>query len=367
MSFHRSGAYAVNMGLDPDNVLRIGGWSAAANRWQLDMSGNETLAGALKFLSSGSGIRGNTSNYLALYGPTAYGDVGGMFFCADIATDCSTLSSADTRRLMFLGSTGAMIIRAGLTQNGSPDVAENIKVDDQTIIAGDIVRSVSPNTTSADMYAHAKAAKSETSYEGTVIGVISSEPGILLNSGGAVGPEKALLKDQRPLTLVGRVPTKVSTENGPIYAGDPITSSSIPGVGMKATKAGQIVGKALDSYTNSNPQAVGKVMTLVNISWYDPDATRTTTLDLKIAGDNNNYTLTGKDNVLITKIGAFAELVVAHIQAGYIETKKLVVDGVDILKKVEELSTKSDEQQKTIEAQQKQIEEMKKTVEELKK
>lgn len=45
MSFHRAWAYAVNMGLDPDNVLRIGGWSAAANRWQLDMSGNNTIAG----------------------------------------------------------------------------------------------------------------------------------------------------------------------------------------------------------------------------------------------------------------------------------------------------------------------------------
>jgi hypothetical protein len=33
------------MGLDADNVLRIGGWSAAANRWQLDMSGNQTIAG----------------------------------------------------------------------------------------------------------------------------------------------------------------------------------------------------------------------------------------------------------------------------------------------------------------------------------
>jgi hypothetical protein len=33
------------MGLDADSVLRIGGWSAAANRWQLDMSGNMTVAG----------------------------------------------------------------------------------------------------------------------------------------------------------------------------------------------------------------------------------------------------------------------------------------------------------------------------------
>jgi hypothetical protein len=45
MSFHRGGSYAVNMGLDSDNVLRIGGWSAAADRWQLDMSGNMTVAG----------------------------------------------------------------------------------------------------------------------------------------------------------------------------------------------------------------------------------------------------------------------------------------------------------------------------------
>lgn len=45
MSFHRSGQYAVNFGLDQDNVMRIGGWSAAANRWQLDMSGNMTVAG----------------------------------------------------------------------------------------------------------------------------------------------------------------------------------------------------------------------------------------------------------------------------------------------------------------------------------
>lgn len=45
MSFHRGGYYAVNMGLDSDNVIRIGGWSASANRLQMDMSGNLTMAG----------------------------------------------------------------------------------------------------------------------------------------------------------------------------------------------------------------------------------------------------------------------------------------------------------------------------------
>lgn len=45
MSFHKSGNYAINMGLDDDNVFRIGGWSASANRFQMDMSGNLTMAG----------------------------------------------------------------------------------------------------------------------------------------------------------------------------------------------------------------------------------------------------------------------------------------------------------------------------------
>jgi hypothetical protein len=45
ISFHKGSQYAVNLGLDADNVMRIGGWSASSNRWQLDMSGNMTVAG----------------------------------------------------------------------------------------------------------------------------------------------------------------------------------------------------------------------------------------------------------------------------------------------------------------------------------
>jgi len=47
MSFHRSGSYAINMGLDTDNVFRLGGWSNGANtyRFQSDTSGNFTAQG----------------------------------------------------------------------------------------------------------------------------------------------------------------------------------------------------------------------------------------------------------------------------------------------------------------------------------
>ena len=46
MSFHRSGNFAINMGLDPDNVFRWGGWSVGAqNLLELDMMGTLSARG----------------------------------------------------------------------------------------------------------------------------------------------------------------------------------------------------------------------------------------------------------------------------------------------------------------------------------
>jgi hypothetical protein len=51
-----------------------------------------------------------------------------------------------------------------------------------------------------------------------------------------------------PVGLSGRVPIKLSTENGPIKKGDRIMLSSIAGVGMKATTNARIVGIALEDF-----------------------------------------------------------------------------------------------------------------------
>jgi hypothetical protein len=45
MSFHRTGAYAINMGLGTDNVFRIGGWSASADAFRMDGGGTLTMLG----------------------------------------------------------------------------------------------------------------------------------------------------------------------------------------------------------------------------------------------------------------------------------------------------------------------------------
>ena len=47
ISFHRTGAYAINMGVGTDNVFVIGGWSASANAFRMDGSGNLTMLGSV--------------------------------------------------------------------------------------------------------------------------------------------------------------------------------------------------------------------------------------------------------------------------------------------------------------------------------
>jgi len=63
----------------------------------------------------------------------------------------------------------------------------------------------------------------------------------------ALGADGVKLNDHYlPLAIYGYFPAKVTLENGPIKRGDPITSSSKPGFGMKSTGACTIIGYALE-------------------------------------------------------------------------------------------------------------------------
>jgi hypothetical protein len=95
MSFHRGGYYAVNMGLDPDNVLRIGGWSAAANIWQLDMGGSETIAG--NFVAGG---------YIRNAGATTHSLLGGAGNTVVMADNTGTLYNTPISTFMSTNLVG---------------------------------------------------------------------------------------------------------------------------------------------------------------------------------------------------------------------------------------------------------------------
>jgi hypothetical protein len=94
-----------------------------------------------------------------------------------------------------------------------------------------------------------------------LLGIVSTKPGFI--TGGYVS-------GTYPIALAGRVPTKVSAQNGAIAIGDLLTLSSIPGVAMKATAPGETVGVALESFTGSG---VGSIEVFVKSGWREGDVT----------------------------------------------------------------------------------------------
>ncbi len=78
-----------------------------------------------------------------------------------------------------------------------------------------------------------------------IIGVVSTKPGVTLGF-----DDVSLNEDEGgfPIALSGRVPIKLSTENGPVKRGDALMLSSIPGVAMKAKGTGVVIGTALEDF-----------------------------------------------------------------------------------------------------------------------
>ena len=135
------------------------------------------------------------------------------------------------------------------------DVAEFYSTDDSTMEPGDVVSIDHDNRPIG-------VKKSTKAYDNEVIGIVSKQPGI------ALGDERNLDgKKQVPIALSGRVPLKVNTENGPIEVGDYLTTSSTPGVAMKATKAGVVIGQALTHHNAMDPTNIGTILVFVKTTF----------------------------------------------------------------------------------------------------
>lgn len=128
-------------------------------------------------------------------------------------------------------ATGSQALEVGFT--GGADLAERY-TSDEALSAGDVV-ALTPNNVGA-------VQKTSASYQQEMLGVVATEPGLV------IGPDAG---DAYPIALVGRVPVKVTTENGPIKAGDRLTSASVPGYAMKATHAGRVLGTALEDLSEA--------------------------------------------------------------------------------------------------------------------
>jgi hypothetical protein len=156
------------------------------------------------------------------------------------------------------------------------DYAENYPADPNNIPqAGDVV-SVESSGGSAQV------APSNQFMDNAVIGVISTNPGQVLDDGSVPDPKVTV-------ALAGRTPVKVSSKNGPIQIGDYLASSDIPGVAVKATMAGPVIGTAMENYTDPDPQSIGKIVVFIKNTYFN---------GVSIAS-SSGLSLDGKDSSVI--------------------------------------------------------------------
>ncbi|MDP3762712.1 MAG: DUF5011 domain-containing protein [bacterium] len=161
---------------------------------------------------------------------------------------------------------------------GGADYAELYPVE-AGIDYGEIV---SLGTNLVDTYATAKDGKVSTttiegriaelersskSYQSNVLGITSFNYSDFTSAGRNL-PEGV---NSLPVALSGRVPVKVSLEGGAIKIGDRITSSSVAGVGMKATTSGMTVGIALEPFSDA-ATTTGKILVFVNLGYSKLDS-----------------------------------------------------------------------------------------------
>lgn len=99
-------------------------------------------------------------------------------------------------------------------------------------------------------------------YDPATLGVVSTSP---YQVGGADDGHSVVI------ALTGRVPVNVNLANGPIKAGDPLTTSSIPGQAMRATQPGRIIGIALSGYDGS--QDGNQVIVQLGVGYNAPSPT----------------------------------------------------------------------------------------------
>jgi hypothetical protein len=173
--------------------------------------------------------------------------IGGHFYPSDRGVPQTS------KEIYYDGSSGAggdfMRTDAAGWSTGSYGFAEMFP-SDETLQSGEVVVFAD-----SDQKVHRSMEASSI----RIAGIVSTRPGFLAGE-NTIG--------SHPIALVGRVPTRVTDENGEVKIGDPLTTSSKPGYAMKATSAGMIVGYALEPLVSGS----SSILVFVNVGHWGGEA-----------------------------------------------------------------------------------------------
>lgn len=188
-------------------------------------------------------------------------------------------------------------------------VARMVEAKDKNIKDGTILSNSKDGTIPAN-----------TPYDPQVIGIVSRDAGIIftnINTANAV-----------PVISTGTVYILVSGKEGAIKKGDLLTTSTLPGIAVKAVKDGYVLGTALENYNNSDPKKIEKIAMDLDLHYFNSKPTIQGSLSdiLKVA------LLSTKDSPApIFKDIVAALVVMGSFVLGYLTFGRSAAKGVEAL------------------------------------
>jgi hypothetical protein len=138
----------------------------------------------------------------------------------------------------------------------------------------------------------------------------------------------ASIEGTHPVISTGIAYVRVTTANGPIYAGDTITSSDTVGVGMKATKSGFILGTAQADFDSDGE---GKIPVMLSIKFaFATDSPMTEKIRVQLTDMLKLSGLTIIDDPIMSLRYVLATtVVVSSLVVTFLTVGKVARSGVD--------------------------------------
>jgi hypothetical protein len=163
---------------------------------------------------------------------------------------------------------------------------------------------------------------SSEQYDKAIMGVVTPDATIEYKSSDVT------VEGTHPVISTGIATVRVTTANGPIFAGDTITSSDTPGVGVKATKSGFILGTAQADFTG---EGEGKIPVILSIKFaFATDSPMTEKIRVQLTDMLKLSGLTILDDPIMSLRYVLATtVVVSSLVVTFLTVGKVARSGVD--------------------------------------
>jgi F0F1-type ATP synthase membrane subunit c/vacuolar-type H+-ATPase subunit K len=141
-----------------------------------------------------------------------------------------------------------------------------VRADDSSIDATLTYQTIDPKAVDGDILnsSNGNLILTNSTYSNHLFGVVQEQSVIVYRDVAHTGT---------PVATGGIVVVNVSGINGPIKKGDYVTSSTLPGKGMKATQSGYVIGTALEDFSGE-ANSTGKMQVSLRIEYAEIDTTR---------------------------------------------------------------------------------------------